>query len=66
MSQKLSTFNFEWVESQSNEDFIKNYKERIEDGDFLEVDVQYPKKVYELHSDSTLLPERKKLEKVKK
>ena len=66
MSQKLSTFNFEWVESQSNEDFIKNYKERVEDGDFLEVDVQYPKKVYELHSDSTLLPERKKLEKVKK
>ena len=66
MSQKLSTFNFEWVESQSNEDFIKNYKERVEDGDFLEVDVQYPKKVYELHSDSALLPERKKLEKVKK
>ena len=66
MSQKLSTFSFEWVESQSNEDFIQNYKERVEEGDFLEVDVQYPKKVYELHSDSTLLPERKKLEKVKK
>ena len=66
MSQKLSTFSFEWVESQSNEDFIQNYKERVEEGDFLEVDVQYPKKVYELHSDSPLLPERKKLEKVKK
>ena len=27
---------------------------------FLEVDVQYPEKVYELHNDLSFLPERKK------
>ena len=27
---------------------------------FLEVDVQYPEKLYELHDDLSFLPERKK------
>ena len=32
----------------------------------LEVDVQYPEKLYQLHNDLPFLPGRKKIEKVKK
>ena len=52
MSQKLPVNNFEWIEdtSQFNEDFIKNYNEESDEGDFLEVDVQYPDKTeYVIH-----------------
>ena len=34
--------------------------------DILEVDVQYLEKVHELHNDLPFLPERMKIEKVKK
>ena len=40
---------------------IKNYNEESDEGYFLEVDAQYPQKMYELHSDLPFLPERKKL-----
>ena len=33
---------------QSNEDFIKNYNEESYGGYFIEADVQYPEKLYEL------------------
>ena len=68
MSQKLSVNNFEWIEGTShfNEDVIKNCNEKIDEGYFLEVLVQYPKKLEELHIDLPCLPERKKLEKVEK
>ena len=64
MSQKLPTFNFEWVEdtSQFTEDFVKNYNEKSELGYFLEVDVQFPKKLYEFLSDFLFSQGRKKLE----
>ena len=50
MLQKLPANNFEWIidTSQFNEDFIKNYSEENNDGCFLEVDVQYLKKIHEL------------------
>ena len=53
MFQKPPTFNFEWVEDilQFNEVFIKNYDEKSEIGNILEVDLQHPRKLYELHSD---------------
>ena len=68
MSQKLPTFNFEWVEdtSQFNEVFIKNYDEKSEAGYILEVDVKYPKELYELHGNLPFLPERKKHGKLEK
>ena len=68
MSQKLPINNFEWIQetSQFNEDFIKNYNEEIDEGYFLEVDVQYPEKIYELHNDLPFLLERKKLKNVEK
>ena len=57
----------EWIQdtSQFNEDFIKNYDEESDEGYFLKVDVQYLKKLHELH-DLQFLPERLKIEKVKK
>ena len=66
MSQKLPVNNFKWIEdtSQFNEDFIKNYNEESDVGYFLEVDVQYPEKLDELHNDLPFLPERMKIEKV--
>ena len=45
MSEKLPIKKFDWIEktSQFNEDFVKNYNEKKDEGYFLEVDVQYPK-----------------------
>ena len=53
MSQKLSVNNFSWIKDTSrfNEDFIKNYNEESDEGNFIEVDVQYFEKLYELHND---------------
>ena len=68
MSQKLPVNGFEWVEdlSQFKEDFIKNYDENSDKGYFLEVDVEYPKNLFSLHSDLPFLPERKKIGKCNK
>ena len=62
MSQILPINGFEWVKelSQFNEDFIKNYDEDSNKGYFLEVDVEYPKNLFNLHNDLPFLPERKK------
>ena len=67
MLQKLPVNNFEWIKdtSQFNEDFIKNYNEESDEGYFLEVDVQHPKKLQQLHNDLPFLPERMKIENVK-
>ena len=66
MSQKLPVNKFKWIEgtSQFNEDFINNYNEETDEGYLLEVDVQYPEKLHELHNDSPFLPERTKLGKI--
>ena len=68
MSQKLPVNKFEWIKDTSkfNEDFIKSYNEESGEGYFLQVDVQYPKKLHELHIDLSFLPERMKIEKVEK
>ena len=53
MSQKLPRNNFEWIEEtfQFRDDFIKKYNEESVEGYFLEVDVQYPEKLYELYKE---------------
>ena len=68
MSQKLPGNKFEWIGDtcQYNEDFIKNYNEKSDEEYFLDVDVQYPEKLHELHNDLPFLPERMKIEKVEK
>ena len=49
--------------SYFNEDFIKSYNE---ESDFIKVDVQYFKKLHELHNDLLFLPDRTKIEKIEK
>ena len=50
MLQTLPINSFEWIEytSQFNEDFIKNYNEKSDEGYFLEVYVQCLEKFHDL------------------
>ena len=54
MSQKLPINGFQLVEETShfNEDFMKSYNEESESKYFLEVDVQYPENLYDLHNQT--------------
>ena len=63
MSQRLPINGFKWVKrlSKFDERFIKNYNENNNKGYFLEVDVEYPENVFNLHSNLPLLPERNKI-----
>ena len=63
MLQKLPVNNFDLIKetSQFNEDFIKNYTEENDDRYFLEVDVQYLKKLHQFHNDLSFLIERMKI-----
>ena len=49
-----------------DEDFIKNYDEDSNKGYLLEVGVEYPKDLHNLHSDLPFLSERKKIKKCNK
>ena len=68
MSQKLPVNGFKWVKklSRFNEIFIRNYDQNSDKGYFLEVDVDFPKKLFDLHKDLQFLPERKKVDKIEK
>ena len=68
MSQKLPANGFKWVKNTSkiDEEFIKNYDEDDDKGYILEVDVKYPRKLHDLHSDLSFLPKRMKIDKCKK
>ena len=62
MSKKLPVNGFRWLDSnkinETNEEFIKNYNENDNKGYILEVDVKYPKKLHQLHSNLPFLSER--------
>ena len=73
VSQKLPVKGFKWVKKLSecnsiefDEGFIKNQDENSDKGYFLEVDVEYPKKLFNRHKDLPFLPERKKSKKCNK
>ena len=57
MSKKLPVNGFKWIDNSEaagpviNEDFIKKYDENNDKGYMFEVDVKYPKRLHELHSD---------------
>ena len=52
MLQKLPVNNFCLIKntSQFNEEFMKTYNEKSDEGYFLEADVQYLEKLHELHN----------------
>ena len=67
MSKKLPVNGFKWTDNNIiNEEFIKNYNENDKKGYILEVDVKYPKKLRDLHSNLPFLPERMEINKCKK
>ena len=70
MSKILPVNGFRWFDSyeinEINEELKKNYNENNDKGYILEVDVKYPKRLHELHSDLPILPERMKIDKCNK
>ena len=65
MSQKLSVDGFKRFVSVSSKHH-KNHDENSDGRYFLEVDVEYPKNLFNSHKNLPHLPERKKIEKVEK
>ena len=67
MSQKLPVNGFNWVKNlfQFNESFIKNYEENSDIGYFFEVDVEYPKRLFNLHKVYHFYLKEKSLKKSK-
>lgn len=57
MSQYLPTGNFKWIEDVNSID-LNNLKEDNDHGMILEVDLEYPKELHDLHNDYPLAPER--------
>ena len=64
ISKKLPVDGFKW--KKNNEDFIKNYDEDSDKEYILEVDIEYPKDLHNLHCDLPFLPERMKINKCNK
>ena len=63
MSQKLPLNSFMWYDdylSNFNKEFIKNCDENSDEGYFLEVDIEYPKKLWSSHKELPFLLERGK------
>ena len=65
---KLAVNGFKWKKyiPKFNEDFIKNYDEDSDKGYILEVDIEYPRELHDLHSDLPFLPKRMKINKCNK
>ena len=68
MSQILPVNGFKWINdiTEIDKKFIKQYDEDSDKGYILEVDVKYPKKLHDLHSDLPFFPKRMKIDKCKK
>ena len=66
--KKIACKGFKWINdvSEIDEKFIKKYDEDSDKGYILEVDVKYPTKLHDLHSDLPFLPNRMKIDKCKK
>ena len=64
MIQLLPVDGFKFIKNvyKIDEDFIKNYDEDRDKG-FLDVNIEYPKDLHDLHSDLPFLPERMEIDK---
>ena len=62
MSQYLPTGGFKWMtEKQINKINLDKYKDNSKKGLILEVDLEYPKELHDLHNDYPLAPEKIKV-----
>ena len=59
-------FKWKTVMSTFDKKFMENYDENSNKGYTLEVDIEYPKNLHDLHIDLTFLPERMKINKCNK
>ena len=68
MSQSLPVNGFESFKetAQFNEGFIESQSEENGEGNFLEVELQYPEKLNELHNILPFLPEGIKIHEIEK
>ena len=68
MTEKFPVRGFKWVNdiSKIDEDFVKDYNKIDNKGYILDVDVDYPSKLQNLHSDLPFLPERMIINNIKK
>ena len=68
MAEPLPVNGFDWMEDlfKIDEDFIKNYDNDNDKGYILEIDVEYPKNIHDLHSNLPFLAETMKIDKCKK
>ena len=59
MSQYLPTGGFNWLnEEELNNIDLGKYEEKSNEGLILEVDLEYPKELHDLHNDYPVAPER--------
>ena len=64
MSQFLPTGNFKWLsEKQIDKINVAKYKKVSKKGLILEVDLEYPKELHDLHNDYSLAAEKIKVSK---
>ena len=61
MSQCLLTGNFRWLEKMPTEKQIMSWKKDRKVGAILEVDLEYPEELHDLHNGYSLAPERSKV-----
>ena len=68
MTEKLPVRGFRWVNdiSKIDEHFVKDYNKNDNKGYILDVDVDYPNKLQNLHSDLPFLPETRIINNTKK
>ena len=57
MSEYLSYEGFKWLKNDDEFD-VMSVSEKIPIGYFLEVDLEYPDELHELHNDYPLAPEK--------
>ena len=64
MSQYLPTGNFRWMTNKEiNKVDLGKYKTNGKKGLILEVDLEYPRELYDLHNDYPVAPEKGKVSK---